>query len=372
MLKNQNKNKTVFVALSGGVDSSVAALLLKKKGYKVVGIFMRNWSENIGQKGCTYKEDEEDARLVCNQLGIPFYVFNFEKEYKKEVVDYLIKGYQSGITPNPDIMCNKYIKFGLFFRKAISLGADFIATGHYARVKQIKNKKLGIIDFKLLRAKDSFKDQTYFLYQLNQEILKHILFPIGNYFKKEVRDIAKKNRLITASKKDSQGICFVGKIPMRDFLKRYIEIKKGDILNEKSQKIGEHNGFYFYTIGQRWGLNINDGKGPYYVAQKNTLNNTLVVVNNRNHPLLFTKELLVKEVNWVSGEEPQFPLKCLVRIRHQGDLLKAKILKMEKTKNCVIISSKEPIWAPAEGQAAVFYKKNELLGGGIIAKSFYS
>lgn len=366
---NSKKNKNVFVALSGGVDSSVAALLLKKQGYKVIGIFMRNWSEDIGQKSCTYKEDEQDAQAVAKQLNIPFYVFNFEEEYKKEVVDYLIKGYKKGITPNPDVMCNKYIKFGFFLKKAISLGADFIATGHYGRIAvklKIKNGKLKTKEFKLLKAKDEFKDQTYFLYNLNQELLSKTLFPIGDYFKKEVRAIAQKRKLITALKKDSQGICFVGKVSMRDFLRRYIKIKKGEILDENGKKLGTHIGLPFYTIGQRKGLKITLGGGPYYVAKKDWQRNALIVVNNKMHPLLYSKKLEVAQVNWISGKAPKFPFLCAVRIRHQGDLIEASLSKFENSDKCVIINFRSPIWAPADGQAAVFYKKNEVLGGGII------
>lgn len=361
--------QTVFVAMSGGVDSSVAALLLKRQGFKVVGVFMRNWSEDIGQKGCTYKEDEEDARLVAQQLSIPFYVFNFEKEYKKEVVDYLIKGYQKGITPNPDIMCNKYIKFGYFLKKAVQLGADFIATGHYARVKRVINQKTQTQISKLLRAKDAFKDQTYFLYHLNQEILSRTLFPIGNYLKKEVRQIAAAEKLITANKKDSQGICFIGKIALRDFLKKYIKINPGIIINPQGEKLGQHIGLPFYTIGQREGLGITIGNGPYYVAQKNLLKNVLVVVPKKENSLLYKNELKIEEVNWLKGKAPKFPLKCAVRIRHQGPLIAGIVTPLAKFKNILKISFKEPVWAPAPGQAAVLYKKDEVLGGGTITEN---
>lgn len=368
-MKFRNR-KTVFVALSGGVDSSVAALLLKKKNYNVVGVFMRNWSEDIGQGSCTYKEDELSARLVAQQLNIPFYVFNFEKEYRKKVVDYLIKGYKNGITPNPDVMCNKFIKFGYFFEKALEAGADFIATGHYARIAyQIKkNKKIKNKEFKLLKAKDEFKDQTYFLYSLNQKILSKTLFPIGDYLKKEVREIARENKLFNANKKDSQGICFIGKVSMRDFLKKYIKITPGEIINTKGKKLGAHIGLSFYTIGQREGLAIATGGGPYYVAKKDFQRNALIVVNNRNDPLLYDNNLVVKDINWISGRQPKFPFNCYIRIRHQGDLIKGKILQFENQKNSVIIKFEKPLWAPAQGQAAVFYKGTNVIGGGIINK----
>ena len=355
--------KRVFVAMSGGVDSSVAAALLKKKGYDVVGVHMRCWSSN----GCN-EVDAEDARRVAEKLNIPFYVFDFEEEYKKKVVDYMIEGYRKGITPNPDVMCNKEIKFGIFLEKALEMGADFIATGHYVR---LKNSELCI-------AKDRNKDQSYFLWTLTRDQLKHCFFPVGDYLKSEVRKIAKKFGLNTAEKKDSQGICFVGKVTLADFLKDYIKEKRGSVLNLAGEKIGEHRGVAFYTIGQRHGLSSgnwkrstkSDTSQPFFVVQKDVKKNILVVSDKEEE--LGVKEVRLTNVNLIDYRlrTTDYSLPVFVRFRYRQSLVRAHLLpeRSEASRRItykIILGEFQKFIAP--GQSAVFYdKKGTMLGGGII------
>jgi tRNA-specific 2-thiouridylase len=286
------KKQKVFVGMSGGVDSSVAAYLLKKQGYNVVGVFIRGYNVD----GCQDR-DAEDARKVAGQLKIPFYVWNFEKEYKAKVVDYMIDGYRRGLTPNPDVMCNKEIKFGLFFKRAMKLGADYVATGHY--VKRKGNS--------LYAAKDKNKDQSYFLWELTPAQIEKCLFPIGDYLKPDLRKIAKKAKISTAEKKDSQGICFLGQVSIKDFLKKYIPEKVGAVLNSKGKKIGEHVGAHFYTIGQRGGMgNFEHQKGqknhkPFYVAKKDVKKNILVVAEGSNNSELYRKEVKLTGLNIIDS-----------------------------------------------------------------------
>jgi len=331
----------VFVALSGGVDSSVAALLLKRQGYDVTGVFMRCYNVD----GCA-EQDAEDARRVAEHLSIPFYVFNFEKEYKKKVVEYMVDGYRRGITPNPDVMCNKEIKFGLFLGKAIELGADYIATGHYVK----------LVVSKLFTARDSTKDQSYFLWTLSQDQLRYCLFPIGDYLKTEVREMARKAGLPTAEKKDSQGICFLGKVSLDDFLKNYIKPKKGPIVTTEGKKIGEHQGVYFYTIGQRQGLGIGGGE-PYYIADKDIRTNTLVVVKGSSDSALYGKEIELTDVNFIS---PQYSnilknvgMSVMARVRYRQPLAPATLYKLPTINYKLEFDS--PIKFIAPGQSAVFY-----------------
>jgi tRNA-specific 2-thiouridylase len=350
----ERKNKKVFIAMSGGVDSSVAVLLLKQKGYDVTGVYMKGWSLT----GCA-EEDARDARRVAGALGISFYVFDFENEYKKSVVDYMISGYKKGETPNPDVMCNREIKFGLFLKKALELGADYIATGHY--VKKSGNK--------LLQAKDLNKDQSYFLWTLTQEQLKHCLFSIGNYTKPQVRAVAKKYNLPTAEKPDSQGVCFIGEIDVAKFLKEKLGKNPGPIKNMNGKTIGSHDGSIFYTIGQRKGIGIK-GSLPgeqgkiYYVAAKDLKTNTLFVAEGENKNL-FAKELSVENINWISGKQPKLPLNCLARIRYRQPLQEARMFQASSFKFRIVFN--KPQRAITPGQSAVFYTKSgELLGGGII------
>ena len=366
----------VFVAMSGGVDSSVAALLLKEKGYDVTGVFMRCYNLD----GCS-ERDAEDARRVARHLKIPFYIWDFEEEYKKRVVDYMISGYKSGITPNPDVMCNKQIKFGLFLEKALSLDADCIATGHYVRLaafsklaSQKKEGKLKAISYKLSSSLDKNKDQSYFLWTLTQNQLKYCLFPIGDYLKSDVRKIAKEVGLPTAEKKDSQGICFLGKISLSDFLKNYIPEKRGAVLTTAGEKIGEHKGAWFYTIGQRH-IAIANRKGqianskPIYVADKNIKSNTVVIAQDAKNPELYKEEIKLKNVNFIDQKYSNIlenvGISVWVRVRYRQPLFSAKLFKL-KANSYELIPDK-PVKFVAPGQSAVFYnKRDELLGGGII------
>lgn len=371
--------KTVFVGLSGGVDSSVSAALLKKQGFDVRGVFIKVWQPEIALTGgCTWREDRLDAMRVCAKLGIPFYTLDLEKEYKKEVVDYMIREYKAGRTPNPDVMCNKYIKFGGFFDWAMKNGADFVATGHYARVcNQPEGKAKLSLPYLLLAGKDKNKDQSYFLWTLTQKQLSKTLFPVGDLKKPQVRRLAKKFGLPTAEKKDSQGLCFIGKVDMVDFLKNFIREKPGKVLNEKKEIIGRHNGVFYFTIGQRHGFNIFkkvSKEKPYFVVAKNLENNTLTV----SHDLISkndisNKEIKVKNVNWIAGIEPDFKKEYSARIRYRLSLEKCRFEKFQKGE--LIIKFTKPQKSSTPGQSAVFYdvrpndssgRRGVCLGGGII------
>ncbi len=344
-----NKNQKVFVALSGGVDSSVAAALLKKDGFRVVGCHIKCFNLD----GCGEK-DIEDARRVAEKLAIPFYVFDLEKEYKDKVVRYMVDGYKNGLTPNPDVMCNSQIKFGLFLKRALELGADYIATGHYVRLCQLASA--GPV-FSLKVAKDKNKDQSYFLWTLTQDQLKRCLFPIGDYTKKEVRQMAKKFGLPTAEKKDSQGICFLGKITLANFLGKYIPQKKGLILNVAGEKMGNHQGAHLYTIGQRHGLKLRGGTKPYYVADKDVKNNIITIAENNDNSNLYKSEVKLKDINLIS---PKMVTSVCARLRYRQPLFKATLSGSRLVFN-------EPQKFIAPGQSAVFYNtKGELLGGGVM------
>ena len=375
--------KRVFVAMSGGVDSSVAAALLKKRGFDIVGIHMRCYNVD----GCA-EQDAEDARRAAEVLGIPFYVFDFEQEYKKKVVDYMVSGYKNGITPNPDVMCNKEIKFGLFFKKAMEMGADYVATGHYARLREFKVKSSKLKVKVLATARDLNKDQSYFLWAIKPEQLERCLFPIGEYKKPQVRKLAAKFGLLNAAKKDSQGICFLGKVSLPDFLTRYIRPKAGAIINDSGKAIGEHRGAHFYTIGQRRGLQITNNKRyttnngdakPHYVVSKNVKKNLLVVAEGENHPALYRKQIDLTDVNlFQQTTNDKRPVTVYARVRYRQPLERAKLnVKCEKAKGkshsikhstChFLLKFDRPIKFVAPGQSAVFYdSKGAMLGGGII------
>jgi tRNA-uridine 2-sulfurtransferase len=346
----KQKKKKVFVGMSGGVDSSVAAALLTRAGFDVVGIYMKCWTQGAL---CTTKEDERSARLAASHLAIPLYVLNFIEEYKQKVVEYMLKGYQQGITPNPDIMCNREIKFGLFFNKAMQLGADFVATGHYARIKKTNT------GCALLKGKDQEKDQSYFLAMVEPETLRRVLFPIGDYQKSQVRAYAKKIGLPNAQRKDSQGICFVGKVQIGDFLRLHLPQKVGSIVLSDGKVLGEHDGAHYFTIGQRQGLGLSGG--PYYVAKKDIVANTLVVSKEEQDVL--TSEVLVQGINWlVPFEKGMEGISAKFRYRQKD----VSVLIEQKGKDCVLAKPSVPQRAITPGQFAVFYRGDQLLGGGVI------
>lgn len=344
--------------MSGGVDSSVSAALLKAAGYDVTGVFIKVWQPEFFE--CTWRQDRLDAMRVCAKLDIPFLTLNLEDEYKKEVVDHMIDEYKAGRTPNPDVMCNKYIKFGGFFDFAMKEGADFVATGHYARVKNVNDKT------ELLAGEDANKDQSYFLWTLTQKQLSKTLFPIGDIDKPQVRKLAEKYDLSTAVKKDSQGLCFIGKIDMKDFLKNYIEEKKGNVLNENGKTIGEHDGAFYLTIGQRHGFRVTEKTptdDPYYIIEKDIAKNTITV--SQNPKKIFdaeSKTMKLKNVNWIVGE-PNFSKTYSARIRYRQPLEECTIKKVGKD---IELHFKDPQKAITEGQSAVIYDKEICLGGGII------
>lgn len=358
--------KKVLVAMSGGVDSSVAAALLKKQGYLVTGGFMKNfspesWAGVVG-RDCPWEDDWRDVQKVSRKLGISCRSFNFEKEYSQKVVDYFFAEYRAGRTPNPDIMCNKEIKFGLFLKEALRLGFDYVASGHYARLR----RELPISNFqfpkcRLLKGVDPQKDQSYFLYNLTQKQLSRVLFPIGGYAKPEVRKLAKHFALPNAGKKDSQGLCFVGRINLREFLKTRLSEKKGEIVDLDGHVIGTHPGAWFYTIGQRRGIGVGGGK-PYYVAEKLVRSNKLIVSSRVARSPLCRKVLKLRKPHWI-GEQPRLPLSCRAKIRYQ-QIDQVCVVKREK--NGLVAKFAKPQFAPAPGQSVVFYQKDAVLGGAII------
>jgi len=358
--------KRVIVAISGGIDSGVAAALLKESGFEVIGAFMRLWQEpakasfNTGPKG---RGPEFRARELAKILKIPLFVFDFKKEFRKKIVDYFLKEYKKGETPNPCVVCNREIKFGLLLKKAQEIGADFIATGHYARKE--KDRKTGL--FNLLRAKDKNKDQSYFLWQLEQKQLSRVLFPVGDYKRVEVEKMAKKLKLapILGIKK-SLEICFVEK-GVNEFLKKHLKEKKGKVVTEKGEVIGEHPGIWFFTIGQRKRIvsclhSQWRARGPFYVLAKEKKTNTLIVT--RDIKKVFQKGLALKRVNWISGKKPKFPLRVMAKIRYRQNCSRAMVKPLSSKK--YILLFKRPQKAATPGQSAVFYQGNKLLGGGII------
>lgn len=357
--------------MSGGIDSSVAAALLKRADFDVIGVFMKFWSGKIKgpKERCCSPEAENRARKVASILKIPFYVFNFEKEFKRKIVDYFLKEYKAGSTPNPCVVCNKEIKFGLLLAKALALGADYVASGHYARTNLTQaflkrpttaNK---IKEIKLLKAKDKNKDQSYFLWMLNQKQLKRILFPIGDYTKDKVRALAKKNKLPVLNVPESQEVCFI-QTTINDFLKKHLKGKPGKIVNEKGRAIGRHQGLHFFTIGQRKGIRL--ASGPYFVLSKDLKRNFLVVTKNEKD--LYKKELICKNVNWISGKEPRLPLKVKAKIRYHQKLASAVVTKTLDAKRYTLKFDR-PQRAITPGQSVAFYKREEVLGGGIICQN---
>ena len=354
--------------MSGGVDSSVAALLMKKKGYEVVGAFMKNWSDTKDPitKECSWREDRRIALKIAAKLNIPLITLDFEKQYRKEVVDEMFKKYQKGITPNPDIDCNEKVKFPLLEKAAEKIGADFVVTGHYARIKNNNNS------YGLLRAKDESKDQSYFLYRLSQKDLAKSLFPIGEYTKKDIRKIAEKAGFTNFNRKSTVGICFIGKVNLKKFLQKKIKNKVGKIFDPDGNQIGTHDGIYYYTIGQRigprYGIDITKTKGEeksmkkWYVAKKDIKTNTITAAPE-NHPLNFRKEIWLNQPHWIS-ETPKKNIKVSSRIRQVGELLPST-LKFQNNRYKIILN--KSITGVSEGQAIVLYQKDNVLGGGVIS-----
>ncbi len=373
-----NKKAKVFVGVSGGVDSSVALALLKEQGYDVTGVFLKVWSPDF--LPCDWREERRSAMRVCATLDVPFITLDCEAEYKKEVVDYMIREYSSGRVPNPDVFCNKYVKFGVFLKKALEMGAEYVATGHYAQVgssgqvlgssiKELSSSTTYNLETKtLLESVDTEKDQSYFLYTLGQNELKHTLFPVGHLKKPEVRKLAEKFGLPTATKKDSQGLCFIGKVDMDDFLKHYIEEKKGKVLNLSGDVIGEHTGAVFLTIGQRHGFTItkksaNDPR--YFIVSKNIEKNTVTVADKEQdaETVFSTKSVFIKNLHSVSGAE--IAGDADVRIRYRQERQGCTVTKDTQG---FTVTFKEPQNAIAVGQSAVLYRGNSCIGGGIIEK----
>ncbi len=356
-----NKKKKVIVGMSGGVDSSVAAALLLEQGYEVMGVFMKNWSDDFALKSgeCPWEQDQADARVVAQKLGIKLYTLNFEKEYKEHVIDYFFKEYESGRTPNPDIMCNSEIKFKVFFEKALELGADYIATGHYARVQHNKDGS------KLLKGIDNNKDQSYFLYAIDQQALAKTLFPIGDLEKPKVREVAEKLNLSTHDKKDSQGICFVGEVDLREFLSQYIKkSKNGDIIDEDTKEVvGQHEGLAWYTTGQRKGMKVGGTGLPLYVSSKDMSKNILYVVKGNYNPKLLHSSLEATDLHWI-GERPEDEKKLTAKIRYRQTDQECVIKFVNN--NLISVQFTEPQRAITSGQSIVFYDNDICLGGGII------
>jgi tRNA-specific 2-thiouridylase len=345
--------KTVYIGLSGGVDSSVSAALLKQQGYNVVGVYMKNWSKDLPGMPCPWKDDYTDAKRVAVQLGIDFKLYDFEDEYRQKVVDYMIDEFKAGRTPNPDITCNQEIKFKLFLDIALEDGADMIATGHYAQTK----------DGRLFMASDDNKDQTYFLARVNSRALSKTLFPLGGYTKPQVRELAKKFRLVTADKKESMGICFVGKVGIKDFLEQYVDKKLGAIIDQKGKVIGEHDGAIFYTIGQRHGLDVGGGM-PFYVTGKDMKKNEVYVTTDLQDEKLWSKEIRFTSAHWIN-KPPKTGEKLHVRTRHRARLIPVKLLNM-LSNSTYVADMDEEVRALTPGQSAVFYSETECLGSGVV------
>ena len=343
--------QTVYVGLSGGVDSSVSAALLKERGFNVVGVYMKNWTQDIGGVACPWAEDLADARAVAAVLDIPFKIFDFQAEYRRQVVDIMVSEYRAGRTPNPDVLCNQDIKFKLFLDAALVDGADFIATGHYART----------VNGQLLMARDNNKDQTYFLYRVSAKALRKTIFPVGELPKSQVRAIAAKFKLPTATKPDSQGICFVGEVGIKSFLEQYVETSSGPVVCH-GEVVGTHDGAIFYTIGQRHGLGIGGGK-PYYVTAKDMATNTVFVTDDPHDLSLETASFGLEQTHWIAGE-PELAKTYMIRIRHLGRLTPCTLKQIEPGDWRVVLS--EPERAVAAGQSAVIYDGEVALGGGLI------
>ena len=360
--------KKVVVGLSGGVDSSVSAMLLKQQGYAVTGLFMKNWEDDDDDEYCSSKQDLIDAVSVADRLGIEIEAVNFSKEYKDRVFANFLEEYQAGRTPNPDILCNAEIKFKAFLDHAMGLGADLIATGHYA---QVRENPLKPGSYQLLKADDGSKDQSYFLYRLNQAQLSKTLFPLGTYLKREVREMARAAGLVNAEKKDSTGICFIGERPFQEFLARYLPRKPGDIKTPEGKVIGQHEGLMYYTLGQRQGLKIGGSREssgePWFVAAKDMAKNELIVVQGHEHPLLLNDGLKAGQLHWISEEDPKPNWVYAAKTRYRQPDAPCEIDAISKDEMTIRFGQKQ--WAITPGQSAVVYESKVCLGGGIIIQA---
>lgn len=366
IVMTDNSKTRVVVGMSGGVDSSVTALLLKEQGYDVVGIFMKNWDDTDENGVCTATEDYKDVAKVAAQIGIPYYSVNFEKEYWDRVFEYFLAEYRAGRTPNPDVMCNKEIKFKAFLDYAMDLGAEYVATGHYAQVSRDEN---GVVH--MLRGVDNNKDQTYFLSQLSQEQLAKTMFPLGGMEKSEVRAIAERAGLATAKKKDSTGICFIGEKNFKQFLSNYLPAKKGNMVTLDGEVMGQHAGLMYYTIGQRQGLGIGGGgktQEPWFVVGKDLTTNTLYVGQGFNHPALYATSLEASEIHFTTNNEMPKEFKCTAKFRYRQQDVPVTVRLLPGNRAEVIFD--EPVRAITPGQAVVFYDGMECLGGGLIDNAF--
>lgn len=360
---SDNSQKKVIVGMSGGVDSSVSAYLLQQQGYQVTGLFMKNWEEDDDTEYCSAAADLADAQAVCDKLGIELLTINFAAEYWDNVFEHFLEEYKAGRTPNPDILCNKEIKFKAFLEYAAEdLGADYIATGHYVRCRDINGTT------QLLRGLDSNKDQSYFLYTLSHDQVAQSLFPVGELEKPEVRRIAEQLGLITAKKKDSTGICFIGERKFRDFLARYLPAKPGPIMTVDGQEIGQHDGLMYHTLGQRKGLKIGGTREgsdePWYVVDKDVENNILIVAQGHEHPRLMSAGLIAQQLDWVSREPLTQPMRCVVKTRYRQEDIPCTVTPLGDDK--ISVRFDNPVAAVTPGQSAVFYQDEVCLGGGVI------